>query len=110
VHYLPLHDFRRTSPRFADANLEQNLSPLDRIVETAADLGVTTGQLALAWVLAQDGVTAVPGTKRRAWFEQNVAAAIELGPVTIAAPSAAIPVGAAAGGRYAPMGMASVQE
>ncbi|MBO3680147.1 aldo/keto reductase [Streptomyces sp. NEAU-YJ-81] len=111
VQDLPAHDFRRTAPRFADANLEQNLSLLDRIVATADNLGVTTGQLALAWVLAQDGVTAVPGTKRRTWLEQNVAAAaIELDPAPLAGLSAAIPVGAAAGDRYAPMGMASIQE
>lgn len=67
VHDLPTHDSRRASPRFADANLEQNLSLVERIVETADTVGVTTGQLALAWVLAQDGVTAVPGTKRRTW-------------------------------------------
>ncbi|TRO64655.1 aldo/keto reductase [Streptomyces sp. IB201691-2A2] len=111
VHDLPAHDFRRTSPRFADTNLEQNLSLLDRVVATADNLGVTTGQLALAWVLAQDGVTALPGTKRRTWLEQNVAAAaIELDPATVAGLSAAIPVGAVAGDRYAPMGMASIQE
>jgi len=111
VDDLPAQDFRRTSPRFADANLEQNLALLDRIVATADGLGVTAGQLALAWVLAQDGVTAVPGTKRRTWLEQNVAAAgIELDPAAIAGLGAAIPVGAAAGDRYAPMGMASIQE
>ncbi|WP_328498589.1 aldo/keto reductase [Streptomyces sp. NBC_00414] len=111
VHDLPAHDFRRTAPRFADSNLERNLSLLDRIVGAADDLGVTTGRLALAWVLAQDGVTALPGTKRRTWLEENVAAAaIELDPATVAGLSAAIPVGAAAGDRYAPMGMASVQE
>lgn len=72
---------------------------------------MTTGQLALAWVLARDGVTAVPGTKRRTWLDQNVAAAvIELAPATMTGRSAAIPVGAAAGDRYAPMGMASIQE
>lgn len=110
VRDLPAHDFRRTAPRFADANLEQKLSLLDRIVATADNLGVTTGQLALAWVLAQDGVTAVPGTKRRTWLEQNVAAAaIELDPATLAGLSAAIPVGAAAGDRYAPMGIPSIQ-
>ncbi|MCZ4514371.1 aldo/keto reductase [Streptomyces sp. ActVer] len=108
---LPAHDFRRTSPRFAYANLERNLPLLDRIIATADSLGVTSGQLALAWVLARDGVTAVPGTKRRTWLEQDVAAAgIALDDATIAGLSAAIPVGAAAGDRYAPMGMASVQE
>lgn len=44
--------------------------------EIAADKGVTSGQLALAWVLAQgDDVVPIPGTKRRAYFEENVAAA-----------------------------------
>jgi aryl-alcohol dehydrogenase-like predicted oxidoreductase len=84
VRDLPPHDFRRTAPRFADANLEQNLALLGRIVATADSLGVSTGQLALAWVLAQDGVTALPGTKRRTWLEQNIAAsALELTPATL---------------------------
>ncbi|MEV6537599.1 aldo/keto reductase [Streptomyces sp. NPDC051665] len=111
VRDLPPEDFRRTAPRFADANLGQNLSLLDGIVATAETLGVTTGQLALAWVLAQDGVTALPGTKRRTWLDQNIAAtAIHLAPATVAALSAAIPAGAVAGDRYTPIGMASVQE
>jgi aryl-alcohol dehydrogenase-like predicted oxidoreductase len=111
VRDLPEHDFRRTSPRFADGNLEHNLALLDRLTATAEGLGVTPGQLALAWVLAQDGVTALPGTKRRTWLEQNVAAAgLALDPGTLAGLSAAIPVGAAAGERYAPTGMASLQE
>lgn len=111
VRDLPPEDFRRTAPRFADANLGRNLSLLDRIVATAGTLGVTAGQLALAWVLAQDGVTALPGTKQRTLLEQNVAAAaIELAPATVAALGAAIPVGAAAGDRYTPIGMASIQE
>ncbi|GAX57435.1 hypothetical protein AQJ27_45285 [Streptomyces olivochromogenes] len=77
MHDLPTHDFRRTSPRFADANLEQKPSLLDRIVGTTDTLGVTIGRLAVAWVLAQDGVTAVPGTKRRSWLDQNVSAAVD---------------------------------
>ncbi|MEV7625859.1 aldo/keto reductase [Actinoplanes sp. NPDC089786] len=108
---LPAGDFRRTSPRFADENLDQNLALLDRIVAIAQTRGVPPGQLALAWVLAQPGVSAIPGTKRRAYLEQNVAAAaIDLTPETLAELSAAVPVGAAAGDRYAPMGMASIQE
>jgi aryl-alcohol dehydrogenase-like predicted oxidoreductase len=111
VRDLPEHDFRRTSPRFADGNLEHNLALLDRLTAAAEELGVTPGQLALAWVLAQEGVTALPGTKRRTWLEQNVAAAgLALDPGTLAGLSAAIPVGAAAGERYAPTGMASLQE
>ncbi|MEV4039004.1 hypothetical protein [Streptomyces umbrinus] len=57
-----------------------------------------------------DRVTAVPGTKRRTWLERNFAAGIDLAPATVARLSAAVPVRAAAGDRYAPMGMASIQE
>ncbi|MDQ0812222.1 aryl-alcohol dehydrogenase-like predicted oxidoreductase [Streptomyces sp. B3I7] len=72
---------------------------------------MTAGRLALAWVLAQDGVTALPGTRRRTWPERNVAAAgLAIAPGELAALSAAIPVGAAAGDRYAPIGMAAIQE
>jgi len=108
---LPATDYRRSTPRFADENLAHNLSLLDHIITKAAQLGVTPGQLALAWVLAQTGVTAIPGTKRRTWLEQNVAAAaIDLEPATVAELSSAIAIGTAAGERYAPIGMASIQE
>ncbi len=110
---LPANDFRRTSPRFADEdNLRRNLLLVDRVEAVAGKHGVTAGQLALAWVLAQgDHITAIPGTKRRAFLEQNVAAAgIELGTIAFEELGAAVPVGAAAGLRYAPPAMASIQD
>ena len=68
-------DFRRRAPRFQGENLERNLAVADRIAALAAAKGVTPAQLALAWVLAQgDDLVAIPGTKRRAYLEQNLAA------------------------------------
>ncbi|HEV7623521.1 MAG TPA: aldo/keto reductase, partial [Amnibacterium sp.] len=69
-------DFRRTSPRFQGENFTKNLELLDRVVAIADEKGVTPSQLALAWVLAQgDDVVPIPGTKRRKYLEENLAAA-----------------------------------
>ncbi len=70
--------------------------------QLAAEHGVTTAQLALAWLLAQgdDGVP-IPGTKRVAYLEQNVAAAaVELTPDDVATIGAAIPRAAVQGVRH----------
>ncbi|AWB93619.1 aldo/keto reductase [Aeromicrobium chenweiae] len=98
---LDADDFRRASPRFSDENLAANLSVVDKVRALAEQKGVTPGQLALAWVLHQDGVVAIPGTKRRTYLEENVAAAdVELTADDLAALDAAAPVGVAAGERY----------
>jgi aryl-alcohol dehydrogenase-like predicted oxidoreductase len=69
-------DFRRRSPRFQGQNFERNLDLVDRVEELARAKGITAGQLALAWVLHQgDDVVPIPGTKRRSYLEENVAAA-----------------------------------
>ncbi|TQL98542.1 aryl-alcohol dehydrogenase-like predicted oxidoreductase [Actinoallomurus bryophytorum] len=110
VEGLPDGDFRRSAPRFAGENLEHNLGLVDRIRAIADKLGVTSGQLALAWVLAQ-GTTAIPGTKRRVYLEENVAAAgLVLDAGTLTALDEAVPTGAVAGERYSPMGMSTIQE
>ena len=68
-------DFRRHHPRFQGENFQRNLDLVERVEEIAAEKGVTPGQLALAWVLAQgDDVVPIPGTKRRTYLEENVAA------------------------------------
>jgi aryl-alcohol dehydrogenase-like predicted oxidoreductase len=68
-------DFRRTQPRFQGENLDRNLELVGVIRSIAADKGVTPGQVALAWVQAQgDDVVPIPGTKRRRYLEENVAA------------------------------------
>ncbi|HVY77789.1 MAG TPA: aldo/keto reductase [Solirubrobacterales bacterium] len=98
-------DFRRANPRFAGENLERNLGLVERVEEIAAERGVTAGQLALAWVLAQgEEVVPIPGTKRRSYLEENVAATeIELNDEDMRRLDEAAPRGAAAGDRYADM-------
>jgi aryl-alcohol dehydrogenase-like predicted oxidoreductase len=72
---LAADDFRRTGPRFSPENFAHNRSLVDAVVEYAAGLGCTPGQLALAWVLARgDDVVPIPGTKRRAYLRENAAA------------------------------------
>jgi aryl-alcohol dehydrogenase-like predicted oxidoreductase len=96
-------DWRRTHPRFTGEAFAANLRLVDAVRELAADKGVTPGQLALAWVMAQgDDVVPIPGTKRRSYLEENVgAAAVELSPEDLARLDAIAPPGVAVGGRYA---------
>jgi aryl-alcohol dehydrogenase-like predicted oxidoreductase len=79
---LAPEDTRRRHPRFQAGNFERNLELVERVEEIADDKGVTPSQLALAWVHSRgDDVVPIPGTKRRAYLEQNVAAAdLELTP------------------------------
>ena len=69
------NDFRRHNPRFQGEAFEQNLALVRKIEEIAGEKGCAPGQLALAWVLAQgDDVVPIPGTKRRTYLEENLAA------------------------------------
>ncbi|MNS61627.1 General stress protein 69 [compost metagenome] len=103
-------DFRRTNPRFSGDNFQKNLDLVAAVGAIAADKGVTAAQLALAWVLAQgEDLVPIPGTRRIATLEQNVAAAdIVLTPDDLARIEAVFPRDAAAGERYAPGGMSSL--
>ena len=100
-------DFRRFNPRFADGNLEHNLSLLDAVGAIAASRDVTLGQVALAWLLARGGdVVPIPGTKRISYLEENVGAAeVRLTEDEIRRLDAALPPGAAQGERYSEEGM-----
>ncbi len=104
---LTQEDFRASRyPRFAGENLAPNLALVDRIREIAEAKGATPGQVALAWVLQQGtDIVPIPGTKRRRFLEENVAAAgLELDSETLQALEAVAPVGAVAGDRYSDMG------
>jgi aryl-alcohol dehydrogenase-like predicted oxidoreductase len=92
-------------PRFEGAALEANLQLVARVREIAQRKGLKPGQLALAWVLAKgDDIVPIPGTKRRAYLEENVAAAeIALSQAEIAEIEAAVPQASVAGDRYASM-------
>src|SRR5215207_1412307 len=95
-------DFRRGHPRFTGEAFEANLRLVDAVRALAAEKGASPGQLALAWVLAQgDDVVPIPGTKRRAYLEENAgAAAVELTADDLARLDAIAPPGVAVGGRY----------
>jgi aryl-alcohol dehydrogenase-like predicted oxidoreductase len=101
-------DFRRTGPRFTGDNLQANLHLADKVKEIAAEKGVTPAQLAIAWLLAQgDDIVPIPGTKRRAYLEQNAAAVdVELTQDDLARLDAELPK--TAGDRYDQAGMASI--
>ncbi|MFF7241765.1 aldo/keto reductase [Streptomyces collinus] len=102
-------DYRRTDPRFQGENFGRNLAVVDEVRRIAADRNVTPSQLALAWVLHQ-GAVAIPGTKRRRYLEENIAAAtITMTEQDLAAIDAAAPHGIVSGDRYAPELMRTLQ-
>jgi aryl-alcohol dehydrogenase-like predicted oxidoreductase len=98
-------DFRRHNPRFQGGNFEKNLELVERVEAIARGKGVAASQLALAWVLAQgDDVVPIPGTKRRTYLEENVAADdVRLTQDELHQIDEVFPVGVAAGDRYADM-------
>ncbi|KAA8884490.1 aldo/keto reductase [Nocardia colli] len=102
VEGLADNDVRRTQPRFADGNLERNLAIVAKLNELAAAKGVTAGQLALAWVQHRgDNVVPIPGTRRKQYLEENLAAlTIDLSAADLAAIEAAAPREQIAGTRY----------
>ncbi len=102
VEALADDDFRRTNPRFADGNFQRNLKLVEKVRELAVGYDATPAQVALAWVLGKgDDVVPIPGTKRRRYLEENIAAEeLDLSNADIAALDA---LGAAAGDRYANM-------
>ena len=107
---LPSDDFRRGLPRFQGDNFATNLAQVDRFGELARAKSCTAAQLALAWVLAQgNDVVPIPGTKRRTYLEDNVAATeLRLTPGDLAEIESVIPKGSAAGARYPPPNLAEV--
>ena len=102
VDDLATDDYRRNSPRFQGENFDANLRLAAKVKELAARQGCTAGQLALAWVLAQGPhIVPIPGTKRRKYLEENVAALqVQLSAATLAELDLAFPPDAAAGSRY----------
>ena len=105
---LDASDFRKMDPRWSDENIAKNQQIVDRIGAVATQKGVTPGQIALAWTIAQ-GTVPIPGTRRIKYLEENVAAAaVTLTAGDLAALDAAAPVGAASGDRYPAAAMSSL--
>ncbi|MFJ5273944.1 aldo/keto reductase [Streptomyces sp. NPDC088358] len=107
---LAEHDFRRIAPRFQQGNLDQNLHVVERLQHLAASKGITAGQLALAWVLAQgDDVVAIPGTKRVPYLQENLAASdVVLSADDLTALDEIAPHGSTVGDRYPVGAMATL--
>ena len=95
-------DFRRISPRFQGDNFQKNLQLVDRVEKVAAEKHCTAAQLALAWVLSQgDDIVPIPGTKRRKYLDEDLAALnTRLTAADLKKVAEIAPVGVAAGPRY----------
>ena len=107
---IPEGDYRRNSPRFQGENFQKNVDLVARVQAIATEKGVTAGQLALAWVLAQGPrVVAIPGTAKRTHLEQNAAAVeISLSAAELARIDEVAPKGAVAGLRYQEQAMKAI--
>ena len=102
---IPEGDFRRNNPRFQGENFHANMRLVERVDELAHEHNCTPGQLALAWVLHRgEDIVPIPGTKRRAYLEENVEATeIGLTDEDLQRLEEAVPAGATAGDRYPDM-------
>jgi aryl-alcohol dehydrogenase-like predicted oxidoreductase len=103
-------DYRRNHPRFQGENFQKNLDLVARVEEIARRKKCSPSQLALAWVAAQ-GEDIVPlfGTKRRKYLDENLAALdVEITPADLEEIDEVAPKGVAAGERYAPGGMKTI--
>ncbi|MEU2839857.1 aldo/keto reductase [Streptomyces sp. NPDC007076] len=98
----PENDYRRHDPRFQGDNFRINSAAADVVRDIAHGRGATPAQVSLAWLLHQgDDIAPIPGTKRRATLEENLAATgITLGPDELRRLDAALPPSVVAGGRY----------
>ncbi|MBE7175287.1 MAG: aldo/keto reductase, partial [Mucilaginibacter polytrichastri] len=102
---LPADDFRRNIPRFQGEQFYKNVELVDALEKMAGEKGITASQLALAWVLSKDMVP-IPGTKRRSYLEQNIAAAeVLLSDADLEQLESIVPLGTDTGNRYDDFGM-----
>jgi aryl-alcohol dehydrogenase-like predicted oxidoreductase len=106
----PEDDFRRGDPRYQGENFDANMRAASAVQELARRKDATPGQIALAWLLHKgDDVVPIPGTKRRKYLEENIAAvAVELNPEEMAELDRALPPEKVAGPRYNERMMATV--
>jgi aryl-alcohol dehydrogenase-like predicted oxidoreductase len=95
-------DYRRFMPRFQGHNFTKNMELVKRVEQVAEKKQCKPAQLALAWVLALgNDIVPIPGTKRRNYLEENVAALqVKLTPDDLRELDEIMPQGAAAGLRY----------
>lgn len=102
---LPENDFRRGIPRFQEQHFHKNIELVEAIEKMAKEKGITSSQLALAWIISK-GIIPIPGTKRRKYLEQNIEAAnIELSDSEIQQLESIVPLGTDTGATYDEFGM-----
>lgn len=103
-------DARRAIPRFDAENFRNNQALLDELDQISLEVGITTAQLALAWLLSRSPfIVPIPGTKRPAYVEQNAKAVdVVLSQEMLRRLDQAMPRGVAAGERYSPEGMSMI--
>jgi aryl-alcohol dehydrogenase-like predicted oxidoreductase len=106
----PDNDYRRNDPRYRDENYEANMRGVNAVKEIAATRDAQPSQIALAWLLQKgDDIVPIPGTKRRKYLEENVAAAnIRLSEDEMARLDTALSADKVAGPRYNERMMAMV--
>ena len=107
---LPEGDARRNHPRFQGENFQKNLDLVRRVEEIAREKGCTPSQLALAWLLSRGSdIVPIPGTKRRAYLEENVKALdVRLTAADTHRIDEVAPLGVTAGTRYPEGGMLTI--
>ncbi|MFD8750662.1 aldo/keto reductase [Kitasatospora sp. NPDC059577] len=106
---LPPGDFRHRDPRFAPGNLGPNLALADALAVLAREAGAEPARLALAWLLAHDGVLPIPGTLDRAHLAADLGAAeLRLDEGVLKALEELLPPHGPAGERYPPGLLATV--
>lgn len=97
---LPENDFRRSIPRFQEAHFHKNIALVKAIQAMAQEKKITSSQLALAWIINK-GILPIPGTKRRKYVEQNIAATeIEFNEADLSKLESIVPLGTDTGHPY----------
>src|SRR5271156_1599158 len=106
----PQGDYRRTDPRYQGENFDANMQAARAVREIAVTKGAKHGQIALAWLLKKgDDIVPIPGTKRRHYLEENVAAGdVKLDPHQMKTLDDALALGKISGKRYADWIMATI--
>ncbi len=105
---FPEGDFRKGIPRYQGEQFYRNIDLVNEIKKIADDKGVTSSQIALAWIMSK-GAVPIPGTKRRKYVEENIASAnVELTSTDIERLEGIVPLGMSTGDRYDEMSMATL--
>ena len=100
INDLPEDDFRRAIPRFQEEHFHKNIELVKLIETMAEEKGITSSQLALAWIISRD-ILPIPGTKRRKYLEQNIASVdVELSQADLAKLESIVPLGTDTGLPY----------